>query len=179
MKIKMARQIFVKFSRIKFLQNRVVPMRTDRRMEERSDFNRRSERWRTCLKVLFLGICIEYSDLVLTSHTCIREVVYPFQISVGTGLSWLRFSWVGFEVLTAVSMKIAVFWVVAPCSLVEVYQRFRGPCCLSSGRSPRIYGATTQNTAIFEVFLISHHSVSISVGRRRRRRRRMEPSSFQ
>jgi hypothetical protein len=27
-------------------------------------------------------------------------------------------------------MKIAVFWAVAPCSLVEVYQRFRGPCCL-------------------------------------------------
>jgi hypothetical protein len=27
-------------------------------------------------------------------------------------------------------MKIAVFWVVAPCSLVDVYQRFRGPCCL-------------------------------------------------
>jgi hypothetical protein len=27
-------------------------------------------------------------------------------------------------------MKIAVFWVVAPCSLVEVYQRFGGPCCL-------------------------------------------------
>jgi hypothetical protein len=43
----------------------------------------------------------------------------------------VNFVWeVGFEVLTAVSMKIAVFWVVAPCSLVEVYQRFRGPCCL-------------------------------------------------
>jgi hypothetical protein len=26
--------------------------------------------------------------------------------------------------------KMAVFWVVAPCSLVEVYQRFRVPCCL-------------------------------------------------
>jgi hypothetical protein len=25
---------------------------------------------------------------------------------------------------------MAVFWVIAPCSLVEVYQRFRGPCCL-------------------------------------------------
>jgi hypothetical protein len=25
---------------------------------------------------------------------------------------------------------MAVFWVVAPCSLVEVYQRFGGPCCL-------------------------------------------------
>jgi hypothetical protein len=37
---------------------------------------------------------------------------------------------VGFEVLTAVSMKMAIFWVVAPCSLVEVYKLFRGPCCL-------------------------------------------------
>jgi hypothetical protein len=37
---------------------------------------------------------------------------------------------VGFEFLTAVSTKMAVFWVVAPCSLVEVYQRFRGACCL-------------------------------------------------
>jgi hypothetical protein len=27
---------------------------------------------------------------------------------------------VRFEVLTAVSMKMAVFWVVAPCSLVEL-----------------------------------------------------------
>jgi hypothetical protein len=26
--------------------------------------------------------------------------------------------------------KMAVFWVVAPCSLVDVYQRFGGPCCL-------------------------------------------------
>jgi hypothetical protein len=31
----------------------------------------------------------------------------------------------GFEVLTAVSMKMAVFWVVAPCSLVEIYQTTR------------------------------------------------------
>jgi hypothetical protein len=30
------------------------------------------------------------------------------------------FNLVGFEVLTAVSMKMAVFWIVAPCSLVEV-----------------------------------------------------------
>jgi hypothetical protein len=31
-------------------------------------------------------------------------------------------------------LKMAVFWVVAPCSLVEVYQRFRGPCCLRHQR---------------------------------------------
>jgi hypothetical protein len=30
----------------------------------------------------------------------------------------------------AVSTKIAVFRVVAPRSLVEVYQHFRGPFCL-------------------------------------------------
>jgi hypothetical protein len=39
-------------------------------------------------------------------------------------------------------MKIAVFWVVAPCSLVEVYQRFRGPCCLH-------HQGIAQKTAIF------------------------------
>jgi hypothetical protein len=37
---------------------------------------------------------------------------------------------VGFEVLTAASTKTDLFWVVAPCSLVVVYQSFRGPCCL-------------------------------------------------
>jgi hypothetical protein len=37
---------------------------------------------------------------------------------------------VGFQVLTAVSTKMAIIRVVTPCSLVEVYQRFRGPCCL-------------------------------------------------
>jgi hypothetical protein len=26
--------------------------------------------------------------------------------------------------------KMAVFWVVAPCSLAEVYRSFRGACCL-------------------------------------------------
>jgi hypothetical protein len=37
---------------------------------------------------------------------------------------------VGIEVLMAAGMKMAVFWVVAPCNLVEVYQCFRGTCCL-------------------------------------------------
>jgi hypothetical protein len=37
---------------------------------------------------------------------------------------------VRFEVLTAASTKMDVFFVVAPCSLVEVCRRFRGACCL-------------------------------------------------
>jgi hypothetical protein len=55
--------------------------------------------------------------------------------------------YVGFEVLTAVSTKMAVFWVVAPCSLVKVYQRFRGPCCLHH-QGDESHGATTQKTAV-------------------------------
>jgi hypothetical protein len=43
--------------------------------------------------------------------------------------------YIGFEVLTEVTTKMAAFWVVAPCSLVEVY-RFRGPCCLHHQGSP-------------------------------------------
>jgi hypothetical protein len=31
---------------------------------------------------------------------------------------------------------MAVFWVVAPCSLVEIYQRFSGPCCLHQYHRP-------------------------------------------
>jgi hypothetical protein len=27
-------------------------------------------------------------------------------------------------------MKMAIFWIVAPFSLVEVYRRFSGTCCL-------------------------------------------------
>jgi hypothetical protein len=29
-------------------------------------------------------------------------------------------------------LKMVVFWVVAPCSLVEIYQRFRGPEVLAA-----------------------------------------------
>jgi hypothetical protein len=36
-----------------------------------------------------------------------------------------------FQVLTAASMKMTVFWDFEQCSLVEVYQRFRGACCLN------------------------------------------------
>jgi hypothetical protein len=47
---------------------------------------------------------------------------------------------------------MAVFWVAAPCSLVEVFRRFRGACCLHhQGDRPddgRLHGATTQKTAI-------------------------------
>jgi hypothetical protein len=41
-----------------------------------------------------------------------------------------KFRFERFQVLTAASMKMAVSWDVAPCSLVEVYRRFRDAGCL-------------------------------------------------
>jgi len=37
---------------------------------------------------------------------------------------------VKFEVVTAMQIQVAVFWVVTPCNDVAGYQRFEGPCCL-------------------------------------------------
>jgi hypothetical protein len=42
---------------------------------------------------------------------------------------------------------MTVFWVVAPCSLIEVYQRFRGTCCLhhQGGESISTQGSSEVN----------------------------------
>jgi hypothetical protein len=37
---------------------------------------------------------------------------------------------VRYQVYLAAGLKMAVFWVVAPCSMVEVHRRFRDACCL-------------------------------------------------
>jgi hypothetical protein len=51
-------------------------------------------------------------------QTCVQvQAIFPRKI-------------VRFQVLTAESMKFIVFWVVAPCSLVEDDRRFRGAYCL-------------------------------------------------
>jgi hypothetical protein len=57
-----------------------------------------------------------------------------------------------FQLLMVMSMKMDVFWVVAPCSLVEAYRRFRGACCLHRQDDEplvNLHGATIQKTAIF------------------------------
>jgi hypothetical protein len=42
------------------------------------------------------------------------------RLRIGKGYSSVEYNVVS-EFLTAASMKMAVFWVVAPCRLVEVY----------------------------------------------------------
>jgi hypothetical protein len=47
-------------------------------------------------------------------------------------------------------MKIAVFWVVAPCSLVEVYQRFRAiALMMEAARTSETLGNFYQTTRCY------------------------------
>jgi hypothetical protein len=63
---------------------------------------------------------------------------------------------VRFKVVAAVSMKTAVCWVVAQCSLVEVYRHFRGACCLHhQGSGRRLHGSTTRQTSVWNCVLLS------------------------
>jgi hypothetical protein len=49
---------------------------------------------------------------------------------------------------TTYFMKMAVFWVVAPCSMVEVKQHSRGPCCLHHQGALMIEAARTSETLV-------------------------------
>jgi hypothetical protein len=66
----------------------------------------------------------------LSASFCVVLSCVGRGLAMGWSLVQGVLQYVGFEVLTAVGTKMAVFWVVAPCSLVEIYKRFRGPCCL-------------------------------------------------
>jgi hypothetical protein len=54
-----------------------------------------------------------------------------------------------FQVLTAASMKMTVFWDFAPCSLVEIDRRFRGALMMeaasTSETSVNFYETTRRN----------------------------------
>jgi hypothetical protein len=48
-------------------------------------------------------------------------------------------------------LKMAVFWVVAPCSLVEIYRRFRDACCLyNQGDQASIIALITEGASTSE-----------------------------
>jgi hypothetical protein len=63
----------------------------------------------------------------------------------------------GFEVLTAVSMKMAVFWIAAPYSLEEVYQRFRGPCCFHHQGDPLMMETPRTSETLVNFFQTTRH----------------------
>jgi hypothetical protein len=57
-------------------------------------------------------------------------------------------NFVTFEVLTAVNMKITVFWAVMPCSLEIRFQHF-GEAAPIFKKSIRLHAISSQKTVIF------------------------------
>jgi hypothetical protein len=93
-------------------------------------------------------------DTVKTAISIALKNSFFFLQSMGCSLrinGWTKHGVERFVVLSAASMKMAVFWVVAPCILIEVYRRFRGACCLhhqgesSSETSVNFYQTTRCN----------------------------------
>jgi hypothetical protein len=79
----------------------------------------------------FMILCILPSFIQCSFHLCIviRILISSFPLSLSyiyLPLSKTRRFWRK----AMKKMKMAVFWIVAPCSPVEVYRRFRGACCL-------------------------------------------------
>jgi hypothetical protein len=73
----------------------------------------------------------------------------------------------------AVSLKIAAFWDIAICSLVEVYRRFRGAYCLCHQSdaplkrrytSTRLHSAISQKAVILleNVYYIESYEIDLS-----------------
>jgi hypothetical protein len=60
-----------------------------------------------------------------------------------------------FEVSTAVSTKMAVLWAVAPCWIHTVLMMEAVRICETSLDSTRLHGATTHNTDILLLLLLS------------------------
>jgi hypothetical protein len=95
-------------------------------------FQERQKIWTTTYDI-FRQTAVNWNVLVISlshhvtttdQHNSMEEI--PCHV-VG---NWICYILLRFQFLTATSMKTAVFYVVALCSLVEVYRHFRGACCL-------------------------------------------------
>jgi hypothetical protein len=83
-------------------------------------------RTEVCWVIILCSLVCNYQCFRGTHHLhlqCIRSKDLKMKTNVATKNK-------AFSITNTLKIKIAVFWVVAPCSLVEIYQRFRGPCCL-------------------------------------------------
>jgi hypothetical protein len=72
----------------------------------------------------------EFINRILLIYTMAQQTASVFFSYANTWLCCWHEKCLRFQVLTAASTEMTVFWTVAPCSLVEVYRRLRGACGL-------------------------------------------------
>jgi hypothetical protein len=87
-----------------------------------------SRRWCQSSSGLWRRVDSQVDANVLEEHAVSSAVFNPEH--GGSIFLWNAGIYLRVHMASTQKKKIAVFWVVAPCSLVEIYQRFRGPCCL-------------------------------------------------
>jgi hypothetical protein len=76
--------------------------------------------------------CLHFCQKIESSVILIQNFYHH---CVSEGVDWIH-------------LKMAVFWVVAPCSVVEVYQRFRGTFFLHHQITLMMEVASTSETSV-------------------------------
>jgi hypothetical protein len=74
---------------------------------------------------VYKKVCVPNWTIIIITNSITSRIR-----SSGSKNILIKLKFVGFQFLTAASMKIIVFWDVAPCSLVEADRRFWGAHCL-------------------------------------------------
>jgi hypothetical protein len=84
---------------------------------------------KSCLAVKCVNVIGWYTSTLVWGWS---NVMYPSTICSSLKMKYCCCCcwWMRFEVLTVVAMRTTSFWNVTQQSLVEVYWRFRGTCCL-------------------------------------------------
>jgi hypothetical protein len=93
--------------------------------------------------------CRVFQDVCVS---CLQ--LYEENMKVGSVL-------VRFQVLTATSIKMTVFWGVSPCNLVETDRCFRGVCCLQH-QGDEYTVNSSETSAIFLFFKLPDYRCGAS-----------------
>jgi hypothetical protein len=104
--------------------------------------------WEQTFVPIYLWSCVVREG---TKSTVPCPGPWPWKVCVACkNVAW-------FEGLTAVNMKMAVFWVVVPCRLVWVYRHFRGLYCLhpQGDQSTRCYNSESSHLHVRMFILLS------------------------
>jgi hypothetical protein len=96
-------------------------------------------------KFMMIGTNFRWSRVYIANN-CFSSCVLKYSVTNTDGSSVNKN--VTIKVLGGWILKMAVFWVVAPCSMVEVYRHFRGPFCLHHQGDGVMEAARTSETLV-------------------------------
>jgi hypothetical protein len=106
---------------------------------------------------VFLTIFLEVSYYLHPS--CISSPSLPLRLHYSNSFSlYCSYSYVGFDVLTAVVMKSTIFRDITPCSPLSVNRRFGGTYRLHLQGRPWLHGVISQKMVLF-ITAVSYRNI--------------------